>query len=115
MIDDEALIGGAIRRALGREHDVEVHTAPRAALACLVAGERYDVILCDLMMPDLTGMDLHRELLRVAPEQCERVVFMTGDAFTREAREFLAGVDNPHLDKPFDFTALRSLIRARVG
>lgn len=46
----------------------------------------FDVILCDLMMPDTTGMDLHHELVRIAPDQVDRMVFMTGGAFTAKAR-----------------------------
>lgn len=53
------------------------------------------------MMPEVTGMDLHAELLRLAPEQAEKVVFMTGGAFTSRAREFLDQVRNPRIEKPF--------------
>ena len=56
------------------------------ALARITAGERFDVILCDLMMPHMTGMDLHAALAGAVPEQAERMIFMTGGAFTPSAR-----------------------------
>jgi restriction endonuclease Mrr len=62
------------------------------------------------MMPDVTGMDLHDALLRLAPQQAEKMVFMTGGAFTRRAREFLDQVDNPRVDKPIDAASLKALV-----
>lgn len=66
------------------------------------------------MMPVMTGMDLHEEILSVAPDQAERMVFMTGGAVTPRARDFVATVPNPVLDKPFDMKALREMIRRRA-
>ncbi len=65
-------------------------------------------------MPTVTGMDLHAELLRTAPALAERIVFMTGGTFTTRARDFLAGVTNPALDKPFDLSTLSAILRART-
>ncbi|HMI93714.1 MAG TPA: response regulator, partial [Polyangiales bacterium] len=70
----------------------------------------FDVILCDLMMPHMTGMELHAKLLRSHPEQAKRMVFMTAGAFTPRARAFLESVPNPRLEKPFDPQSLRALI-----
>ena len=66
------------------------------------------------MMPDMTGMDLHRELARVAPEQADRMVFMTGGAFTEKAQRFLAEPLKEHLEKPFDPVNLRAIVRLHV-
>ncbi len=115
VIDDEPMVGHSTQRILGREHDVQVLTGARSALSRIGEGERYDVILCDLMMPELTGMDLHSELARVAPDQAERLVFMTGGAFTPGAREFLERVPNPRVEKPFVIAQLRALVRERVA
>ena len=109
-VDDEAAIGQAIKRVLVGEHDVEVVTTASEALARVQAGQHFDLILCDLMMPAMSGMDLHRELLRVAPGAAARVVFLTGGAFTQRARDYLEGVGNPRLDKPIRIDALRSAI-----
>jgi CheY-like chemotaxis protein len=67
------------------------------------------------MMPVMTGMELYDELGRVAPEQRERVVFLTGGAFTASARAFLGRVPNPRLEKPFDVDDLLTLVAARIG
>jgi CheY-like chemotaxis protein len=71
------------------------------------------VILCDLMMPDMTGMDLHADLVRRDPRVAERMVFLTGGAFTGDARRFLDEVPNARLEKPFDVGALRAAVRQR--
>jgi FixJ family two-component response regulator len=62
------------------------------------------------MMPEITGMDLHAALAKMAPDQADRIVFMTGGAFTTRAREFLGEVRNARLEKPFDVNTLRALI-----
>ncbi len=109
-VDDDHLVTVAIGRVLGRDHDVTTVDNAQAALDLLASGARYDVVLCDLMMPQISGMDFFRLLERDYPEQAARVVFVTGGAFTPLAREFLDGVTNPRLDKPFDSLALRSLV-----
>ncbi len=108
------MVGNALKRSL-RDYDVVALDDARGALARFVAGERFDVIFCDLMMPEMTGMDLHEEVLRVAQDQAERMVFMTGGAITTRARDFVAASPNPVLDKPFDVKVLREMIRARAG
>ena len=82
VIDDEPMILGALRRSLSAEYNVTCVGDGRKALDRLRAGERYDVILCDLMMPEMTGMDLYAELEQLAPDQAARMVFVTGGAFT---------------------------------
>ena len=115
VIDDEAAIGAGVRRVLQAQHDVEAMTSAREALARLLAGERFDVILCDLMMPDVTGMDFHAEVCAAAPELAGHIVFMTGGAFTVAAREFLDRVDNPRLEKPFAAASLRFMVNSLIG
>ncbi len=84
------------------------------ALRFIAEGERFDVILCDLMMPQMTGMDLYAVLASEYPDQAERMIFMTGGAFTPAARSFLDDIGNQVLDKPFDREQLRALINSRV-
>ena len=55
VIDDDQRLGTLVARMLAREHEVTVLTSARAALDRIAAGERFDVMLCDLMMPELTG------------------------------------------------------------
>ncbi len=110
VIDDEAPIATAIRRYLSKEHDVTAVFSAGAALDLVTAGERYDVVFCDLMMPQITGMELHAALVKLDPAQAQRFVFLTGGAFTASAREFLDRVPNHRLEKPFDLKALRLLV-----
>jgi CheY-like chemotaxis protein len=112
-VDDDALVGNAVRRVLDRAHVVEVETSARAALRRLEAGERFDAIVCDLMMPDMTGMELHAALRRTRPGDAARVIFLTGGAFTDEASRFLEEVPNARLEKPFESAALSAAV-ARV-
>jgi len=114
VVDDEPALGVAIRRILAGEHDVTVLTAASEARELVARGDRFDVILCDLMMPKMTGMDLHAEFTALAPDQAERMVFVTGGAFTEKARRFLGTVPNIRLEKPFDTAGLRALIRGLV-
>jgi CheY-like chemotaxis protein len=110
IVDDEPMAGAALRRILEREHDVVVVTRGRDALD-QIAGAQFDVILCDLMMPEMSGMDLYTEVSRRSPEHAPRIIFMTGGAFTPRAREFLERVPNQRLEKPVDTRNLRALIR----
>jgi CheY-like chemotaxis protein/anti-sigma regulatory factor (Ser/Thr protein kinase) len=110
IIDDERLVADAIARVLSEDSDVEVVTDARQALARIAAGELYDVVLCDLMMPVMTGMDLYAEVVRSAPKLASHIVFMTGGAFTPRARAFVESVVNQCLEKPLDMSKLRSLL-----
>jgi PAS domain S-box-containing protein len=110
IIDDEPMILGALRRSLATDYNVTCVGDGRRAAERMRAGERYDIILCDLMMPDLTGMDLHAELDKLAPDQAARMVFVTGGAFTPRAREFLERVPNARVEKPIDLQNLRMLL-----
>ena len=114
VIDDDAAICTAIRRTLGRRHQVTTTTSGREAIDRIKGGERYDLILCDLMMPMVTGMEVHAELTEAAPEQASRLVFLTGGAFTTEAREFLKRIPNERFEKPFDGGRLRMLAKEMV-
>lgn len=113
VVDDEPALGRLVARMLESEHDVTVVARARDALTWL-DGETFDVVLCDLMMPEMTGMDLVEHLRAHAPALADRVVLMTGGAFTERAREFLAAAPNLRLEKPFDAAAARALVRTYV-
>jgi PAS domain S-box-containing protein len=114
VIDDEENLAQALRRLLGIEHDVTAVYRARDALDLLELGTRYDVILCDLMMPQITGMELHAEVVRIDSGQAARIVFLTGGAFTPLAREFLVNSTNRRIEKPFDIKDVRRLVNELV-
>ncbi len=107
VVDDEALVGRAVARILGAEHEVAAVTSGEAALSQLRDGPGFDLVLCDLMMPGLSGMDLFERVRQADPGAAARFVFLTGGTFTDRAREFLERVPNPRLEKPFDPDGLR--------
>jgi PAS domain S-box-containing protein len=111
VIDDEPLILSTLRRVLSKDHEVTTLHSPREALERLRGGERFHVILCDLMMPELSGMELYAQMAASVPEQAARVVFVTGGAFTPSARAFLDEISNLRLEKPFEPEKLRALVR----
>lgn len=115
LIDDEPDIGRVFERVLGADHDLAIEHDPRVALARLEAGERFDLVFCDLMMPRFSGVDLFRAVRARLPGVEERIVFVTGGAVGDEAQAFLATTTNPVLAKPFAIEELRSLVRQRLA
>jgi DNA-binding response OmpR family regulator len=114
VVDDEPMLGTTLRLLLSDRYDVDVVTSVADARARLAAGS-YDVILCDLMLPIATGMDLFRELAASDPAAASSIVFMTGGAYDDTARRFLETVPNRRLDKPFDPGALADLLDAQIA
>jgi CheY-like chemotaxis protein len=111
VVDDEQLVLRSVRRILSQEHDVLAMVSAQEALAVCAGGEEFDLILCDLMMPDMTGMDFHRELSLVSQEQADRMIFITGGAFTEKARAFLSDTPKEHIEKPFYSANLRAIVQ----
>jgi CheY-like chemotaxis protein len=113
IIDDDPLVGRSMARLLQSAHEVTVCTSPGEALSRLERGERWDAILCDLMMPELSGMDVEERLVKSAPDVLPRIVYLTGGAFTDRARKFLAE-GRPFLEKPVEAPALRARVAELV-
>ena len=115
VIDDEAAVGRTIQRLLGEQYEVVVVTAGRDAIELLVGkAADFDLILCDLTMPEVTGMDVYTRTTQARADVGPRFVFMTGGTFSPRARDFLDQVPNERLDKPFDLQTVRDLARSRV-
>jgi signal transduction histidine kinase len=115
VIDDEPLVGAAVRRTLSREHDVEVVTTGQEALERVRGGQRFDVILCDLVMPCMTGVQLAAELEQIDPSLAEVLLFMTGGAFTETTRRFSEANRSRVLEKPLDSEILRRHLHERLS
>jgi PAS domain S-box-containing protein len=114
VIDDEPLVCRAVVRLLGGDHDVTTTTRGTEALESIRTGARYDAILCDLMMPELTGMDMFEALAREFPDQAAKMIFLTGGTFTERARAFVEARPHRVASKPFKLQQLRALIRAML-
>ena len=110
VVDDEPEMGNVIQRILRRDHQVESFVDSRQFLEVLDGGDRYDIIFCDLMMPNFTGMDVWERVSEEYPQLLSRIVFITGGAFTPRASRFLEEIDPPLLQKPFDPDALREMV-----
>jgi PAS domain S-box-containing protein len=109
VIDDEDSIRSVMKRTLS-EHDLTTTRSAREALALIERGERFDVIFCDVMMPEMTGMDFHEAVSQRFPDELRKIVFLTGGAFTDRATRFLSDEKIPRLEKPFDMAALREAL-----
>jgi CheY-like chemotaxis protein len=114
LIDDDEAILSVLRRSLAQDHECVAARSASEALTRLAAGERFDVIFCDLMMPGMSGMDLYTELKRLAPADVHKLVFLTGGAFTPKLQEFLLAVPNERIEKPFDVSKLKASVTARL-
>jgi CheY-like chemotaxis protein len=114
IIDDDVMVARSVERVLSAAHSVTVVHSAADGLAHIADGGRYDVILCDVMMPAMSGIELHRQLRAVAPSEADRLVFVTGCALLPEVRAFLDAVPNTCLEKPFDVEALREFVERRV-
>ena len=110
VLDDEPPIRVALARVLG-DHEVTTVATAMEALALIRSGKHFDIILSDLMMPQMTGMDFYDELAQSSPEDAAKIVFISGGAFTPRAREFLERVANERIEKPFDVKTVRELVR----
>ena len=115
VIDDDPGVGRALRLMLEDEHDVICYTSPREALRKLLQDQDFDLIFCDLMMPELTGMDIFQVLRFNRPGYETRLVFMTGGAFTASAKRFLALVPNARIEKPFNLKALQRMVQRSIS
>ena len=111
IIDDEPLLGQTLLYAFKGRHDVSICTSGRAGLTQLEQDAHFDLVLCDLMMPDVSGAAVFEAVKRDHPELVARFVFMTGGAFTDRAREFLSQHAGAQLEKPFNIADIEKLLR----
>ncbi|MBN1960587.1 MAG: PAS domain S-box protein [Deltaproteobacteria bacterium] len=102
IIDDEASIRSSINKMLRHEHNIISVESGLEAKDLIEKDQNFDLIFCDLMMPEMSGMELHSWLTKHHNKLAEQVVFITGGAFTPGASEYLSKVGNLRLEKPFD-------------
>ncbi len=110
FVDDEANILRSYKRAFGRAHEVITVTSGKDALEAIDQRADFDLVICDLSMPAMSGMQLFQIVKESNPALAERFVFATGGSSQRELDEFLRAVPNRVLEKPFDLGVLRAML-----
>jgi DNA-binding response OmpR family regulator len=116
VIEDDAKLGKMVGRALAPDHDVHVLTRAQDALDRIAAGERFDLVLCDLMLEGVSGIQVHERVGQIAPELVGSIVFMTAGAVTPRAAAFLRRPDIQHMLKPFPSLAeFRAVVQAHLA
>ena len=108
VVDDDPGILNALTRLLQRDgHTVQTATDGQAALAFLQEGS-YDLILCDLLMPELDGQTLYGLLQRQLPALCQRMIFLTGDTLSPDSMLFVEQCGQPWIPKPCSIDEIRT-------
>jgi PAS domain S-box-containing protein len=115
VVDDEPLIVRSLKVMLSRHVTVTCETIAERALELILADPPFDVIVCDVMMPGLTGADLHERVLRERPGREARFVFITGGIYTVRTRDYFERIPNAKLAKPFGKAELLAAIEAVVA
>lgn len=114
VVDDDLLVGRALGRMLS-PHKVTFAQSAAGALARVQAGGKYDAIVCDLLMPGMSGVQFHGEVVKYDPRVARRIIFVTGGCSSLEVAAFLERTASPCLLKPFGRDALTSAVLAAAS
>ena len=115
LVDDEPQVAHTIERLLRRDYDITVALCGQEAMEHIARGARFDAIVSDVMMPNMTGIELIEELRRVAPDQAQRLIFLSGGVFTAQTRERLDQTGAVQLEKPVTARELRAHVMRVAG
>ena len=116
VVDDEP----GVRELLGKVmtemgHSVDVISDAGSAMKIIDAGTIYDVILSDIRMPGMNGVDLCSLIIRKIPEMKNRIIVITGDVMGADIKAFLNTNKLAYLAKPFDIKVLKKQVQAIVN
>ena len=113
VIDDEPAVARSLARILGKQHEVEVvHSGEEAIRRPDL--QSFDLVLCDLMMPTFSGIDVYEAVQRRWPGLERKLVFMSGGVFTDRGKQFVGSIPNECLSKPLDLRQLQQIIAVRL-
>lgn len=110
VIDSDPQTATVVESTFAKEHEVVSATSGFVAIERIAIGRAFDVILCDLDMPDLSGKEIHRRLLESAPQTASKMVFLVSDP--KANKPFLDGIKNHFVARPVVPAALRETVRA---
>ncbi len=114
VVDDQPSVGKVLQRMLGKEHDLIIVQSGSEAKRILETDTSFHLVLCDLMMPDVSGMDLYEWLETAHPRFAQRMVFISGGTFTPRAAEFVLKIGDRLLEKPFSVRKVKSLLEKMI-
>ncbi len=115
VVEDEQLVGEVVAELLAAAgYTVELALESKMALSKL-GQEVYDVIVADIKMPQLSGIELYRLLRETNPALSDRVIFSTGDILSESTRKFLEETGNRYVLKPFQRQQLLAQIHALLA
>jgi two-component system NtrC family sensor kinase len=110
VIDSDPQTASLVEGTAGANNEVVAMTSGFAALERIAIGRAFDVIFCELDMPDLSGKEIHRRLAESAPLTAAKLVFLVTEM--KPNRPFLDGLKNHYLQRPFNAASLRETLRA---
>ena len=114
MIDDESAICALIERMLRGEHDVVSTTYPEQAVQMIRDGERFDLIISDVMMPVMNGVEVHAAIASIDADSAGRLAFFTASVLSPDLERRLGALPNTVLRKPVSVSAMRTFVRGRI-
>jgi CheY-like chemotaxis protein len=114
IVDDDAMIADAVASVLD-DYDTTVVPSAEKALELVGGGASYDLVLCDIGLQGMSGIDLYSVICRHLPDLSQRFVFMTGGSLTPESDAFLRAHADRVIDKPFEFERIRRVIAAFIS
>ncbi len=110
IVDDEFTFRSVLEEVLSDDHEVTCAESGEDTLALLNTGLRYSVIISDILMPQMNGIELYHRIVQLDPKQADRMVFMTGGTFGSDMQSFIETVKNKKIVKPFRLKELRALM-----
>lgn len=114
VIDDDEDLLMVLKEVIAVSYECFDFLNAQQALEKMIQGERYDCMICDLMMPKMGGIQFYEGLEKIAPEQLSRVIFMTGGSYTSETDAFLKRPEINHFQKPLDIKNLLLVIQKTI-
>jgi CheY-like chemotaxis protein len=109
LVEDERALAFAIAEGLRDAGLVVTYAGDGAEALAHLAGQRFDVVVCDLKMPNVDGIQVHDRVMRAASPP--PMIFVTGDSADPDAERFLAEPGRRWLAKPFRLNDLLTAIR----